>query len=343
MTARVPELHKQPGVCYAVTDDGLELPVIDVTHPAFAFAMSEAATNALIDQFVQSLQRTAHAPAAAMQALAQQSILMRGMVESAGTYTTGVMTYLQKLEPGNLGEGYAGPIDRQWAASLTPTTFRWRMRDVVRLLVDGLVPALTARPGAPLHLLNIGGGPAADSLNTLIVLRQEQPALLAGRAITIHVLDVDAAGPHFGAASLAALQAADGPLHGVPATFVYHPYDWAQPASLRLLLDRIAGGDAVLAASSEGALFEYAANEAIVANLQTLRMGTPADMVVVGPVIRDASTLDPRLKDSERIPGRPAIRYVGLPTFGKLAQEAGWTIATHRDGPMHQVVSLAKL
>jgi len=33
MMPRVPELNKKPGVCYAVTDDGLDLPVIDLTHP----------------------------------------------------------------------------------------------------------------------------------------------------------------------------------------------------------------------------------------------------------------------------------------------------------------------
>lgn len=33
---------------------------------------------------------------------------------------------------------------------------------------------------------------------------------------------------------------------------------------------------------------------------------------------------------------------MGLAHFGELAQTAGWTIAQHRDGPMHQVVSLAQ-
>ena len=34
MIPRIPEQHKKPGVCYAVTDGGLELPVIDITNPA---------------------------------------------------------------------------------------------------------------------------------------------------------------------------------------------------------------------------------------------------------------------------------------------------------------------
>lgn len=341
MNIKIPEKNKKAGVCYAVADDGIELPVIDITHPAFAFDMSEAELSALIDQMVLSVQRATQTPAAVMQALAQQSILLRGMAESAGTYTTGMMTYLHKLGPDNLGEGYASPLDRQWAASLTPVTFRWRMRDVARLLADGLAPALAARPDGPVHLLNIGGGPAPDSLNALILLRKEQPELLAGRRIGIHVLDLDQEGPHFGGRALAAL-IEDGPLHGLAVTFEHVPYDWADPTVLREVMDRIALREAVAVGSSEGGLFEFASDEEIVANLQALREGTPADFVMVGPVVRDASTLDPRLKQMEHVPGRPAIRFIGLEAFGRLVRSAGWLIERSLDGPMHQAVSLQK-
>lgn len=342
MIIKIPEKNKKPGVCYAVTDDGTELPVIDITHPTFAFEMGEAEVSALIDQMVLSVQRSANAPAAVMQALAQNSILIRGMVESAGTYTTGMMTYLNKLGPDNLGEGYAGPVDRQWAASLTPVTFRWRMRDVARLLADGLAPALAARPDSPLHLLNIGGGPAPDSLNALILLHKEHPELLAGRPIGIHVLDLDQEGPGFGARALATLLAEDGPLHGLAVTFEHVLYNWADPTVLNQVMARIGVKDAVAAGSSEGGLFEFASDEEIVANLKVLRQGTPADFVMVGPVVRDASTLGPRLKLMEHVPGRPAIRFIGLEAFGRLVRSAGWLIERSLDGPMHQVVSLKK-
>lgn len=36
VTPKVPEKNKVPGVCYALTDDGIELPVVDITNPAFA-------------------------------------------------------------------------------------------------------------------------------------------------------------------------------------------------------------------------------------------------------------------------------------------------------------------
>ena len=337
---QIPEKNKKEGVCYAFTDDGLELPVIDITHPAFAFEMNDAKLNELIDTFARS---AATLPPAALQAAAQKSILVRGFVESAGTFTTGMMTYLNKLEPENLGDGYAGPLDRVWAVSLSPVTFRWRMRHVARLLADGLCKALAARPNAPVQLINIAGGPSIDSLNALILLQKENPAQLSGRQIYVHVFDLDAEGPHFGERALQALMADGAPLHGLQACFDYIPYNWSQPALLQEYVARLDLGHAAVAGSSEGGLFEYASDDDIIANLLVLRAATPSDCVLVGPVVRNAQTLDPRLKDSENLAGRPAIRYIGLEAFEKLANQAGWCIDRHLDGPMHQVVSLKQI
>ena len=46
---------------------------------------------------------------------------------------------------------------------------------------------------------------------------------------------------------------------------------------------------------------------------------------------------------TEHVPGRPAVRYLGLEAFNGLASAAGWQITTHLDGPMHHLVCLAKL
>jgi hypothetical protein len=341
MIATVPEIQKKAGVCYAVADDGLELPVIDVTHPAFAFELGKDEVSSLIDRFVLSLQAATRLPPGAMAAMAQKSRLMRGLVAGDGGYTPGMVTYLNKLGPDNLGEGYATPMDRQWAAGLTPLTFRWRMRDVAQLLAEGLIPALQARRDGPLRLINIGGGPGADSWNALILLQKEHAQLLAGREITIHILDVDAEGPHFGERALAAL-VAGGPLAGVDAKMAYVPYDWAEPDQLRELLEGIDAPQAVVAVSSEGGLFEYASDDQITANLAALETGTPGDTVVVGPVVRDGTTLDPRLCATEHVPGRPPVRYMGLIAFANLACRSGWRIARTLDGPVHQVVCLRK-
>ncbi len=338
MESRIPEKNKKAGVCYAVTDDGIELPIIDITHPAFAFHVSDAELNALIEGMV----RSAQVPHAAIRAVAQKSILLRGIVESAGTYTTGMMTYLNKLETENLGDGYATPVDRQWAASLTPVTFRWRMRDVAQLLADSLAGLLPAHPGRPVHLVNIGGGPAMDSINALILTHKEHPDLLTGRSISIHVLDLDAEGPQFGARALAALCENEAPLNGSAIAFEPVQYNWTDTTVLRTMLEQLTAENGVIAGSSEGGLFEFASDEDIVANLQVLCTHTPADCVMVGPVVRDASTLDPRLRATEHVEGRPGIRYIGLDNFARLAARGGWTIARHLDGPMHQVVCLQK-
>jgi hypothetical protein len=338
MSEMIPEKNKRAGVCYAWSDDSIELPVIDITHPAFDFSISDEALSALID----AMARSAQIPAAALQAAAQKSILVRGMVESAGTFTTGMMTYLNKLPPEMLGEGYAGLLDRQWAGSLTPVTFRWRMRDVAHLLADALVSALTERPGSPVHLVNIGGGPAMDSLNALILVQKAHREKLAGRAVTIHVLDIDAQGPDFGYHALEALRATGGPLEGVRAQLDYIPYNWSQPDTLRALLKGFKLG-AVVMGSSEGGLFEYASDNEICANLRTLYDGTPDDFRMVGPVVRNDQTLDPRLRGTEHVEGRPAVRYIGLEHFGELAKSAGWGIESRADGPMHQVVRLKKV
>ncbi len=337
MPLTIPETHKKTDVCYALTNDGIELPIIDLTHPAFAFSISQPELNALIE----AMQRSANIPAAVLQGVAQKSILVRGFVESAGTFTTGMMTYLNKLGPDNLGDGYAGPIDRQWAASLTPVTFRWRMRDVALSLVEGLKPSLAARPGAPLHLLNIAGGPAMDSLNALILLHKQAPDLLKGRLICLHVLDLDREGPDFGSRSLESLLAEGAPLHGLSVSFEYIPYNWSDLSPLSRLLDQLSPG-IVSAGSSEGGLFEYAADEDILANLKALHAGAPDDFVMVGPVVRDETTLDPRLRMTVHIVGQPAIRYIGLSAFENLAARSGWAITHHLDGPMHQVVTLKK-
>jgi hypothetical protein len=287
------------------------------------------------------MQRSLQIPAAILQGVAQKSILVRGFVESAGTFTTGMMTYLNKLGPDNLGDGYAGPIDRQWAASLTPLTFRWRMRDVALSLVEGLKPPLAARPGAPLHLINIAGGPAMDSLNALILLYKQAPDLFNGRLICLHVLDLDREGPNFGSRALESLLGVGGPLHGLSISFEYIPYNWSELAPLSRLLAHLEPG-IVSAGSSEGGLFEYGSDEDVIANLTALHAGTPKDFVMVGPVVRDEATLDPRLRMTVHIVGQPSIRYIGLPAFENLANRSGWVIASHLDGPMHQVVTLKK-
>lgn len=340
MDVKFPEDDKQPGLSYAVDDDGLELPVIDVTHPAFALQLTEAAVSAAMDEGVKSIEAFAKAPPETLRKAMAGSRLFRATMQSAGGITSGMATYLLKLGPENLGRGWASDGDRRFAGGILPLSMRYRLRDVSLALADALVPALGAQAGRPLELVNIGGGPAMDSINALVRLGQEQPALLRDRQIRIQVLDVDEAGPRFGARSLAALREPGARLHGLAATLDYVHYDWSSPQRLHEVFATLADG-AITAVSSEGGLFDYGSDDAILANLKALHQVAPAKCSVVGSVVR-AGADDPRIERMARFRAQPSVRYLGLGAFRQLSSEAGWTIAGVINGPMHHAVTLKK-
>ena len=73
-----------------------------------------------------------------------------------------------------------------------------------------------------------------------------------------------------------------------------------------------------------------------------LHAATGVGFVMVGSVVRDVETLDPRLRVTATLPGRPAIRYLGLAAFRPLAAEAGWIVDRSLDSTAHHVVCLKK-
>ncbi len=338
MNGVIHEKNKIPGLCYAVSDDRLELPVVDITHPAFRFEITPAELAAIEEQALRRLRKSSRTPGFLLRYLAKRSIVMRDTMQAAGGYLSGMGTYLHKLGPDNLGRGYAGRIDRRLIASIGPLSGRIRLRNMVRLIVDGLAPALTTGAKYPLHLLNIGGGTAMDSLNAVILIRKEQPRQMDDRQVVIHVLDLDTAGPGFGARALAAVTKDGGPLAGVDASFNHIRYDWTDPAPLRKVLDDLKDNDAVIAGSSEGGLFEYGSDDDITANLTTIREGAPADFIMVGSVIRDG-----RLSRVMKEVSRFTFRAHDLEGFKVLVARAGWMVETVvEDNPLYYVVSLKR-
>lgn len=339
MIATIPETRKIDSVCYAVTDDGIELPVIDLTHPAFASVPGPDELAAISAASLRGFQQVLALPETVRRMLAAGSVLAR---DAEAAFVGGMTTYLQKLGPENLGAGWAGPLDRQLAAGIGPVCMRLRLRETARLLAGGLTPVLAARRG-PLHLINIGGGAAADSLNTLILLRRQQPSLLAGRAVRIHVLDLEADGPRFAARALAALTVPGAPLAGVDASLVHLAYDWDDPSGLRRLLGELRDGNGIVGVSSEGGLFEYGNDGAIVSNLEALTEGAPADCAVVGSVMREESAADPTLRLLRKSSPKLAFRLLGESGLAALAARAGWTIAGAGEGSsFYQIVRLAR-
>jgi hypothetical protein len=324
MDARVPERHKKPGVVYAVSADGLELPVIDITHPAFAIEATPEEIDAMAAQFVREERRRERVPLflrrLLLRFLFRRALIGRALLGASGSFLPGMATYLMKLGPDNLGS-YAAPIDRRLVAAFPPFCTRVRLRDVARLLAEALAPALAAGPGVPLHLINIAGGPAADSFNALILLRARQPDALASRRIHVTVFDQDTNGPLFAARALEALKAPGARLEGLDIVFRHVKYDWHNPDALRGELREMGVADANWAASSEGGLFDYGSDASVASNLEVLRSVARTDSVVAGSVTRDDG---PSL--AVRRGSHVATVPRSLAAFEAVARRSGWAL-----------------
>lgn len=188
MSPAISETNKKPGIYQALTDDGLELPVVDVTHPAFAVDPGEGEANRLLQDYQRNTKRqgvlSRLLQPLLLRLMSRRSVIMRGIMAAAGGFMSGMDTYLLKLGPANLGS-FANDIDRQIAGSISGLAMRLRLQDLAYLLADGLFPALSSAVRVPLHLLNIGGGPAVDSLNALIILQKRDPVCwLSGQSLS---------------------------------------------------------------------------------------------------------------------------------------------------------------
>jgi hypothetical protein len=254
-----------------------------------------------------------------LKSAAKRSLLLQALFGGTAPFVDGMTTYVMKLGAANLVPPYDSPMDRRAAASPQLTLLRLRTQQVARLIAEGLATELAKAAVAPLHLINIAGGPAIDSLNALIILARAHGDLLQ-RQIVVHVFDLDEAGPFFGANALAALLANDAPLAGLDIAFDHRRYDWNEPAPLGALVGELRAAGAIIAASSEGGLFEYGGDDAIVANLEALQAGNVK--LIAGSVTRS---------DEARRHTIAASRFKliprGLEGFAPLAARAGYRIA----------------
>ena len=319
----------------ASTRDGISLPVIDVTDPRFAVPDDAASLARLFAQASAEEQRNRRLPKFITRFLlkraAKRSRLLRAIFSGDATFLDGITTYVMKLGADNLPSPYDHPMDRRVARSAHLKLLRLRTQQVAHLLADGLTADLAKAPGAPLALVNIAGGPAIDSMNALILLRQRGVDLT--RPIVIHVLDQDDAGPFFGNNALAALTQDGAPLAGLDVTFHHRHYDWNVPFALDALLRELAESGTIVAASSEGGLFEYGSDEAIVANLEALRAGHVR--AVAGSVTSDDERRR-RMMTASRFKLHPR----GLKGFAPLATRAGWRIARAESAQLSEQVLL---
>jgi len=326
---------RKSGVCHAVTDDGVELPVVDVTHPEFAISIDAAEQRKRVEDFMRKQRPYLRLPVwlrkRMMDHALRDSVLARALRTAQGKHLGGLDTYLLKLGPNNLEAVTTHPMDLRIAASVPVLSVRLRLQDVAGLLAEYLAPVMLSEPARPLHLLDIAGGPAMDSLNALILLKRDHPQALVSRRVLISVLDLDTAGPAFGARALAALSTPGAPLHGVKAELRHISYDWSRPTELAPVLDEAKHENALVAASSEGGLFDYGSDEEVVGNLEMLRDA----LSVVGSVTR-ADELMQSMHETSAVP----LVLRGLDVFGALAARAGWRIVRAIERPVSDQVVL---
>ncbi|MGN6570218.1 MAG: hypothetical protein ACTHLO_02260 [Pseudolabrys sp.] len=318
---------------HALTRDGISLPVIDVTDARFRVPDDSGSLRSLFDQAAEEARRHQRLPGFIMRFMlrraARQSLILRALFGGEGTFLDGITTYVMKLDPDRLPPPFDSAVDKRVAASAQLKLLRLRTQQVATLLADGLGDALRETPAAPLHLVNIAGGPAIDSMNALTLLRQRGAGLK--RPIVIHVLDRDDAGPFFGRNALAALTAEGAPLAGLDIAFDHRSYDWNDTAVLAELL-RETGG-AIVGASSEGGLFEYGNDTAVVANLTALKAGNAR--AVTGSVTGNTERHRRNITVS-----RFKLHPRGLEGFAPLAARGGFTLARSEPAQLSDQVLL---
>lgn len=314
-----------PAVLLARTREGHDLPVIDVTHPSFAIPEDQASLAALHEAFRRDDRQRRFMPRFLLRFLirqfAKKSRLAAALFTSDASYLDSLSTYVMKLGPENLVPPYDHPADKRFASSPHIKLLRLRMQQVAGLIADGIAEDPAFATGAPLHLIDIAGGPALDAVNALILLKRKRAELLH-RRITIHVLDRNPDGAFFGANALAALKGDDGPLFGLDTSFVPQDYDWSDTGPLAALVADIKRTQGVIAASSEGGLFEYGSDDAIIGNLRVLREGA---RLVAGSVTHDDEI-------RRRMIAMSGFKIIprGIAGFAPLAEAAGYEIVSTR-------------
>lgn len=338
MVTTIPEARKRPGVVYVVADNGLELPVVDITHPAFVEHYSAYELETLAAVTMRSLKRSKWIPLFVHRALARKSLLLRGTLDAMGDILSGMSTYMLKIGPENLGDAYAIRLDREIASALTPVAMRMRLRSIAAALATGIAQRLHGERQRPLHLVNIAGGTGIDSINALLLLARDEGTLLRRTRIQFDILDTDVIGPRFGVRATEALMQDGAPLEGVDLQVRHLRFDWRDVSSLESVLDTTNAEHPVIAISSEGGLFEYGTDEEITSNLHCLRQHSIADSFFAATAIKDVPIA--RLnRERSNMP----IRISDIDSLSKLARNTGWKLETVDDGnPMYQVFTLLR-
>jgi hypothetical protein len=337
---------KIPGLSYAFTSNGVELPVLDITHPCFISCTNEKILNKLLPYVQKNADKNAEKfnkiPAFYKRYLIKHSFAIAELlqVEDQNTFASGITTIMMKLGPGLIGKGKKRFWDRQMNKGFGPLVIRMRARDISKCQADVLIPVLTNSPGKDLCFINIAGGAASDNINALTLIQKENPALLKERKIEINVLDIDKFGPAFADRCIAALKAPGGRFNELNISLRHIQYDWNDTEKLaELLTER---KEWLQLCSSEGGLFEYCSDEVIIRNLNTLFSHSNDKITIAGTLLHDAETIDAGILAALKISTNLKPRLLGINGLRNIIENS-WKIRSITEGnPRYLVFALKK-
>jgi len=346
MERRISEKNKISGLSYAFTENGIELPVLDITHPLFYKSINEEKLGKMLKEMEQKGEERAESfdkiPAFIKEFIAKRSYIMAGFMlkDTGDTFLSGMSTLMMKFGPGFIGKGRRKFFDRLGSKAFGAVLLRMRVRDICKLQTDILYTQLTKEKEKNLCFINIAGGATCDSINTLITIYKNDPSLLKNRDIEINVFDIDRFGPAYARNCVESLKSTGNYFSGLNISYNQIYYNWNDTSVLNdFLLKR---KEWLIISSSEGGLFEYASDEDIIKNLTVLYNNSQKNMKIVGSLIRDVNTVDPGILASMKLTNIKA-RLLGLDGLKKTLEKTAWTIENiMENNPRYMTFTLGK-
>jgi len=340
--------NKLKGLSYAFTINGIELPVLDTTHPLFLSSIDEVKLKEMLGKSEKTADKTAekfiNMPFYIKKFLAKRSFIMSELLQENGdnAFLTGLSTLLLKLGPSLIGKGRKRFLDRLSSKGIGGIVLRMRVRDISRCLAKSMIPLLARSPEKNICFINIAGGAASDSINTLFLIQQEKPTLLKNRTIEINVLDIDTYGPAFANRCIAALKAPGNRFNDLNISFRHILYDWNNTRQLEELLSE--RKEWIEICSSEGGLFEYCSDEVIIKNLNTLYDNSSEEIVIAGSLLHDIKTVDKGIIAALKISTALKPRFLGIEGLKSIIEKNKWNLDNIIKGnPRYLIFNLEKI
>ncbi len=339
--------NKLPGLSYTSTMNGVELPVLDITHPDFISSIDENKLKKMLPYVTKNAEKNAEKfnkiPAFIKNYFAKHSFAMAELLqnENESSFASGISTLMMKLGPNLIGKGRRRFWDRQVTKGFGALLIRMRVRDISICQAKELIPLLKKSQGKNVCFINIAGGASSDNINALILIQKENPELLRNRKIEINVLDIDTYGPAFAEQCIIALKSPGSKFNGLDIALRYIHYDWSNTKKLLELLSE--RRDWLQICTSEGGLFEYCNDEIIIQNINILFEYSAKDIVIVGTLLHDIETVDEGIKAALKISTNIKPRFLGINGLKSIIEKNKWELNTVIEGnPRYLVFSLKK-